>query len=194
MLISKLFSFEGAHVVRHCSTERCAGSIHGHSYKLEVILHATVFDHGQMVHDFNFLKQSVRELIDAFDHAMVFWNEDNPAFIASMRRHSLRTIGLPVSPSAEQLSRVFFVLIDGLLDDVPETTGEGRVRLESIILHETATGCAQCFRADAFNPDMGAIDIGNIVFSPSVLREAPSGVLARLSSDDDDALLRGCAC
>ncbi|CAB3809970.1 6-pyruvoyl trahydropterin synthase family protein [Paraburkholderia fynbosensis] len=106
MLIRTLFSFEGAHVVRH------AWSIHGHSYRVEIILEADALDHGQMVYDFGLLKGEVREIVDAFDHTLVFWNCDDPAYMEMCRSHSQRWIALPVSPSAEQLSRVFFVLVD----------------------------------------------------------------------------------
>ncbi len=38
MLIRKLFKFENAHIVRDCTTQRCSENIHGHSYKIEVLL------------------------------------------------------------------------------------------------------------------------------------------------------------
>ena len=55
MLIRKLFRFENAHIVRGCSTRRYAHSIHGHSYKVELLLEAHALDHGQMVYDFGLL-------------------------------------------------------------------------------------------------------------------------------------------
>ena len=70
MLIRKLFRFENAHVVRGCSTRRCSHSIHGHSYRVELLLEAHALDHGQMIYDFGLLKGDVRDLIDAFDHAV----------------------------------------------------------------------------------------------------------------------------
>lgn len=56
MLIRKLFKFENAHVVRNCTSDRCKRSIHGHSYKVELLLKASKLDHGQMVYDFGLLK------------------------------------------------------------------------------------------------------------------------------------------
>lgn len=53
MLIRKLFKFENAHVVRNCTSDRCKRSIHGHSYKVELLLKASKLDHGQMVYDFD---------------------------------------------------------------------------------------------------------------------------------------------
>jgi 6-pyruvoyltetrahydropterin/6-carboxytetrahydropterin synthase len=177
MIIRKLFSFEGAHIVRNCTTERCARSIHGHSYKVEILLEADVLDYGQMVYDFGLMKADMRDIVDAFDHTLVFWNDDDPDYIAACVKHSLRWIGLPVSPSAEQLSRVFFVLIELALQQAEMQNGEGEIRLNSIIVHETATGYAQCFTKDAHNPQMGIITRDNIHFSEQVLSETRSGFL-----------------
>ena len=44
MIIRKLFKFEGAHIVRDCSSDRCKFSIHGHSYVVEVFLTSDKLD------------------------------------------------------------------------------------------------------------------------------------------------------
>lgn len=175
MIIRKLFSFEGAHIVRNCTTERCARSIHGHSYKVEILLEADTLDNGQMVYDFGLMKADMRDIVDAFDHTLVFWNDDDPDYIAASVKNSLRWIGLPVSPSAEQLSRVFFVLIELALKQAKMRNGEGEIALNSIIVHETATGYAQCFAQDAHNAQMGIITRDSIHFSDQVLLETQSG-------------------
>jgi 6-pyruvoyltetrahydropterin/6-carboxytetrahydropterin synthase len=46
--------------------------------------------------------------------------------------------------------------------------GEKMVRLYSIIVHETETGYAQCFRQDAYSEKMGLIDLEKIVFSDEI--------------------------
>jgi 6-pyruvoyltetrahydropterin/6-carboxytetrahydropterin synthase len=168
MLIRKLFKFENAHVVRGCSTRRCSHSIHGHSYKVEFLLEAHAFDNGQMVYDFGLLKGEVRDLIDAFDHAIALWSGDNPEYLAAMRQHSERWVLIPVSPSAEQFSRLFFRLVDTALSLTDMVNGEANIRLHSVIVHETETGYAQCFREDAENPRMGYIDLGAIEFAPVI--------------------------
>ncbi|MDP3330622.1 MAG: 6-carboxytetrahydropterin synthase [Methylococcaceae bacterium] len=177
MIIRKLFSFEGAHIVRNCTTQRCARSIHGHSYKVEILLEADVLDNGQMVYDFGLMKADMRDIVDAFDHTLVFWNDDAPDYIAACVKNSLRWIGLPVSPSAEQLSRVFFVLIELALKQTKMRNGEGDIALHSIIVHETATSYAQCFAKDAHNPKMGVITRDNIQVSAQVLLEASTEIL-----------------
>ncbi|HDN7360701.1 TPA: 6-carboxytetrahydropterin synthase [Salmonella enterica subsp. enterica serovar Agona] len=44
MLIRKRFKFENDHIVigRGCSIRRCAYSLHGHSYKVELLLRGTL--------------------------------------------------------------------------------------------------------------------------------------------------------
>ena len=168
MLIRKLFKFESAHIVRGCSTRRCSHSVHGHSYKVELLLEAHSLDHGQMIYDFGLLKGDVRDLVDAFDHSVVLWVKDSPDFLNSMRQHSERWVVLPVSPSAEQFSRVFFRLVDQVLLLTDTGNGEGDIRLHSVIVHETDTGYAQCFRQDACNALMGRIELGDIQFSDAI--------------------------
>lgn len=173
MLIRKLFNFENAHIVRNCTSDRCRRSIHGHSYKVEVILEAHALDHGQMVYDFGLMKGNIRTLIDSFDHAICYWDKDDPEYILACEQFSARWIRLPVSPSAEQFSRLFFVLADAVLKQTDMKNGEADVELQSVIVHETATGYAQCFREDVLNPRMGQIDLAAIVFSEQVRLEWP---------------------
>ncbi|MDO8417329.1 MAG: 6-carboxytetrahydropterin synthase [Agitococcus sp.] len=171
MLIRKLFRFENAHIVRNCSSDRCSRSIHGHSYQVEILLEAHALDNGQMIYDFGLLKGHVKDLIDSFDHAVAFWDKDNAEYIAFCKQFSARWISLPVSPSAEQFSRLIFVLVDAVLKQTVMQNGEADVNLHSIIVHETITGYAQCFRYDVENPRMGLIRLEDIVFSEQVCKE-----------------------
>lgn len=171
MLIRKLFKFENAHIVRNCTSDRCRRSIHGHSYQVELILSANRLDHGQMVYDFGLLKGVIRDLIDSFDHAICFWNQDDAGYIDACKQYSARWISLPVSPSAEQFSRVFFFLADQVLSQTKTQNGEGDVEVHSVIVHETATGYAQCFREDVMNAQMGVLTLQDIEFSEQVVQE-----------------------
>ena len=168
MIIRKLFKFENAHIVRGCSSSRCRASIHGHSYKVELLIKSNFLDHGQMVYDFGLTKQSIKDLIDSFDHAISLWDEDEQAYIEDMKKHSDRWLMLPVSPSAEQMSRIIFVMVDKLLTQTKKINGEKEVTLHSVIVHETDTGYAQGFREDAYNENMGKVDLDRIVFSPTI--------------------------
>jgi 6-pyruvoyltetrahydropterin/6-carboxytetrahydropterin synthase len=171
MLIRKLFKFENAHIVRGCTSSRCKYSIHGHSYKIEVLFESNYLDHGQMVYDFGLIKLSIKELIDSFDHSTTIWDKDDKEYVDMIKKYSLRWVSLPVSPSAEQLCRVIFLMIDRLLNLTQMSNGEKEVNLHSIIVHETDTGYAHGFREDAYSKLMGEINLKDIVFSKQVMDE-----------------------
>jgi 6-pyruvoyltetrahydropterin/6-carboxytetrahydropterin synthase len=171
MLIRKLFKFENAHIVRDCSTQRCSENIHGHSYKIEVLLESNYLDDGQMVYDFGLTKLYIKELIDSFDHAITLWREDDVKYIEAMKTYSNRWVELPVSPSAEQFSRVIYLIVERVLECTDMQNGEREVKLHSIIVHETETGYAQGFRDDAHSELMGKIRLEEITFSPQVQSE-----------------------
>lgn len=168
MIIRKLFKFENAHIVRGCSSVKCRSSLHGHSYKVEILFESNFLDNGQMVYDFGLMKQNMKALVESFDHAITLWSGDSKEYIADMKKHSSRWVQLPVSPSAEQFSRVIFVMIDALLALTCKVNGENEVKLYSVIVHETDTGYAQCFRDDAYSVQMGYIELEDIIFSDEV--------------------------
>lgn len=88
-----------------------------------------------------------------------------------MKKHSERWIELPVSPSAEQFSRIFFLMVDKLLSLTKKINGEKAINLHSVIVHETETGYAQCFKDDAYSSLMGQIALETIIFSSSVIKD-----------------------
>lgn len=172
MLIRKLFKFENAHIVRNCSSDRCKRSLHGHSYKVEILLQANRLDHGQMVYDFGLMKGVIKDLIDSFDHAITYWQHDDADYIQACQTFSARWIALPVSPSAEQFSRVFFFLVREVLKNTQMQNGESDdLSVHSVIVHETDTGYAQCFAEDVDNPQMGILRLDDIVFSEQIQAE-----------------------
>jgi len=167
MLIRKQFKFEGAHIVRKCSSERCKKSIHGHSYIVEVFIKSDKLDNGMMVYDFGLLGK-VKEFIDSFDHTYVLWDQESNKFKAFIREYSDRVIQMPVSPSAECFSLVFFKFVDKILKDTVYSNGESGVELYSVRVHETATGYAECYRED-----LGMINfkLSDVKFSKGVTKD-----------------------
>ncbi|MDA7817167.1 6-carboxytetrahydropterin synthase [Sulfurimonas sp.] len=168
MIIRKLFKFENAHIVRGCSSVKCRSSVHGHSYRVELLFESNFLDNGQMVYDFGLMKQNMKALVESFDHAIALWNGDDKEYVSDMKKHSDRWVSLPVSPSAEQFSRVIYVMVDALLKLTCSVNGEKEVKLNSVIVHETATGYAQGFRDDAYSEQMGKISLDDIVFSDEI--------------------------
>ena len=172
MIIRKLFKFENAHIVRNCTSRRCSRSLHGHSYKVEVKLESNYLDNGEMIYDFGLMKVTIKDLIDSFDHAITLCSKDDKEYIEYAKKFSERWIILPVNPSAEQFSRVFFLIIDRVLELIEFNNGEKDVKLHSVTVHETDTGYAECFREDAYNfQGMGEIKLIDIVFSNRIKEE-----------------------
>jgi len=171
MIIRKLFKFENAHIVRGCTTQRCSQNIHGHSYQVEVLLESNYLDDGQMVYDFGLMKTTIKDLMEAFDHSITIWSGDSQSYINDMKKHSARWVELPVSPSAEQFSRVIYLMVERVLTCTGMVNGEREVTLNSIVVHETQTGYAQGFKEDAYSELMGSISLSDIKFSNQIKSE-----------------------
>jgi len=148
MIIRKTFKFEGSHIVRNCSTERCKSNIHGHSFKVEILIKADGLDNGQMILDFSLVKEIAGDFLDSFDHTYLFWNKEPDHFKEFIKQYSERWISLPISSSAESLALIIFYIIDKLLKNVQFGNNEKMPTLYSVIVHETETGYAQAFYED----------------------------------------------
>ena len=148
MIIRKQFKFEGAHIVRDCSSTRCKQSLHGHSYKVEVFLTADGLDNGQMIVDFGLLKGTIHDFIDSFDHCHTLWTREHEDDKNFFYQYSDRYIELPCSPSAEMYALMFFYVLDHIVKNTQFNNGEGNVVLHSVRVHETETGYAEAFRDD----------------------------------------------
>jgi len=183
MLIRKLFTFEGAHVVRNCYTERCSFTSHGHSYKIEILVSSPTLDNAGMVLDFNLFKGPIKSFIDAFDHTYTFWDKEDPEYVDFIKKYNKRWIELPVSPSAEMFSLVLYAVINRILENTIFNNNEGEVKLESVRVHETETGYAECFNEDYENLWLNKDhSIAMIDFSDNIKKEI---------CDMWDQLLRG---
>lgn len=133
-----------------------------------MLLESNYLDHGQMVYDFGLTKLYIKELIDAFDHSITLWSGDDALYVEDMKKHSARWVELPVSPSAEQFSRVIYLMVERVLACTGMVNGERNVTLHSIIVHETQTGYAQGFKEDAYSELMGSINLTDIIFSKQI--------------------------
>jgi 6-pyruvoyltetrahydropterin/6-carboxytetrahydropterin synthase len=168
MIIRKLFKFEGAHIVRNCSSDRCKRSLHGHSYVVECFFSSKGLDQGQMVMDFGLMKGTVKDLIDSFDHAYSMWNKESEDFKNFIYENSARWISMPVSPSAEAYSLMLFYIIDKIVKATEFNNGEKEVELVSVRVHETTTGYAESFRADL---EYFPFNLMDITFSEQIKSE-----------------------
>ncbi|MGL4992890.1 MAG: 6-pyruvoyl trahydropterin synthase family protein [Bacteroidales bacterium] len=144
MIVRKLYKFEGAHIVRNCYTDRCKFSLHGHSYKVEVMLHGSSLDNSGMLLDFSIMKLVIGDLIDSFDHTWLFWERESDEFQSFVKNNSERWISFPANPSAESIAVVLFKYINELIAKVNLNNGESQdIKVQAVRVHETETGYAE---------------------------------------------------
>ncbi len=152
MKIRKQYRTEGpAHVVRNCSTDRCSKSIHGHTYHWELVISGNKLDDGGMLVDFGLLGGEVKQFFDAFDHSHMMWKrEERYEFFEDF---SERFIGVPFSPSAENMAIFAYRVCAQILAKTQLNNGEGRLHISSVRVHETESGWAE-----ATAEDLGLVD------------------------------------
>lgn len=121
--VTRLLSFEAAHQLSGLPADHQCSRMHGHSYKVEVVLRSTALDDTGFVLDFGAIKQVVE---GRFDHQIL--NEQ-------MRGN----------PTAENLC----VAIAELLNDlIFKLEAEDDVSLMKVTVHETA----KCSATLTFQP------------------------------------------
>ena len=171
MIIRKLFRFEGSHIVRNCSSERCKKNYHGHSYVVEVLLYADSLDAGHMVYDFGLFKGTIKDVIDSFDHTHSMWNKEDKETQDFFHKHNERLVTMPVSPSAEGYSAMLAFVIGRILKNTEFNNQEGEILLHSVRVAETVTGWAEANEADAWSMFGRNFTLKDIVFSDQIKAE-----------------------
>lgn len=167
MIIRKKFRFEGAHIVRNCTSQRCRENIHGHSYEVEVFLKSNHLDHGFMVMDFVRLNQ-VAEFIHSFDHSYTLWDQESSEVKDAIYRINTRVAEIPVSPSAEGYALLFFYVIDRIVAGIEPMNGEKNVRLHAVRVHETQSGYAEAAAEDL---NLVAFTLNDVKFNAGITGE-----------------------
>lgn len=146
MIIRKKYKFEAAHIVRNCASTRCSKNIHGHSYIVEIKIGSNLLDDGGMVLDFGLLKATIGEFVDWFDHSLIVWIEDAEMMNVA-KENNQRISFIPFNATAENIAKVFFIAMLNILENTSFKNGETPI-ISSVIVHETATGYAECFYSD----------------------------------------------
>lgn len=67
--LSKIFTFEAAHQLPHVPPGHKCGRLHGHSYRLEVIIMGSVDEEQGWVMDFGVIKNPLRPTLEILDHS-----------------------------------------------------------------------------------------------------------------------------
>ncbi|MDO5608621.1 MAG: 6-carboxytetrahydropterin synthase QueD [Capnocytophaga sp.] len=143
--ITKKFDFEAGHAL-YGYDGKCK-NLHGHSYKLQVTVIGEPISNSEntkygMVIDFGDLKKIVKEqIIDYFDHAMVF-NKNTPhaQLALELEAKGHHVILVDYQPTSENMVVDFAQRIKSQLPD--------NVLLHSLRLQETQSSYAEWFAAD----------------------------------------------
>ncbi|WP_420571091.1 6-pyruvoyl trahydropterin synthase family protein [Kordia sp.] len=143
--ITKQFNFETGHAL-YGYDGKCK-NVHGHSYKLSVTVIGTpITDNNNvkwgMVIDFSDLKKIVKEeVVDVFDHAIVF-NKNTPHInlATNMREEGHNVILADYQPTSENMVIDFAAKIKKRLPK--------EIQLFSLRLQETDSSCAEWFASD----------------------------------------------
>ncbi len=118
---------------------------HGHTYKAEIFVASTTIDELGMVADFSQLKDGIRGWLEEnWDHAFLVWRGDTVVanFLAGMPEP--KTVVLDAVPTAENLARIAFSILDPLYRD----SYGNHLHLERIRLYETPNCWADANRDD----------------------------------------------
>lgn len=149
MEITKIFTFEGSHIVRNCSSHRCSHSVHGHSYKVELTFEAKHLDNAQMAYDFGLMKGTIKEFIDSLDHCHVICSQDSEEYVKFFQQTNDRWVMVPFNPSAEMLSIFIMRWVQLILEQTNTNNGEDKnLKIKNVTVWETATGRAKCDEDD----------------------------------------------
>jgi 6-pyruvoyltetrahydropterin/6-carboxytetrahydropterin synthase len=109
--------FSGAHRLRNYHG-KCE-DLHGHNWKVEVLVISDSLDEGGMVLDFKILKASTRQVLETLDHKYL---NELPDF-------------LEMNPSSENISRYIFDRLKPLLESQKTT-------LKQVTVWESENACA----------------------------------------------------
>ncbi|HEY6898258.1 MAG TPA: 6-carboxytetrahydropterin synthase QueD [Rhodocyclaceae bacterium] len=148
MQITRRMEFDAGHrIPNHRSKCR---HLHGHRYAIEVTLSGEVItEHGAssegMVMDYSDVKAILAEHVaEAWDHAFLVYRDDTAVmdFLATLPDH--RTVVLDVVPTAENLARLAFDILDPLFGD----SFGNHLRLERVRLYETPNCWADALRQE----------------------------------------------
>ncbi len=146
MLITRRLEFDAGHRIPHHASQ--CRHLHGHRYAIEISLSGEIIDtEGAamqgMVMDFSEVKNIANTvLVSRWDHAFLVYQGDREVvdFLATLAGH--KTVVLPVVPTAENLAKEAFRILDAAYLD-----GYGnQLRLQRVRLYETPNNWADAVR------------------------------------------------
>ncbi len=127
-------SFDSAHFL-HGYNGKCS-NIHGHRWTIEVTIKSNVLQSkGQqngMIMDFSDLKKTLKDIADYYDHSLIYEvNTLKTDTFDCLKRDGFRLIEIPFRPTAENMSKHFFMLLK-----------EKGFQPSNVAVYETPNNCA----------------------------------------------------
>lgn len=110
-------SFEAAHRLYNVDTysSECRDNLHGHSYKVEVLVGVNDLNNAGMVIDFKLLKKIIKDVIeDKYDHSCILRNNDPIA--KAVKENCKKVIIVDNSPTAEWMAKEFYEMIQSRIN------------------------------------------------------------------------------
>ncbi len=136
MRVAKNFGWESAH--RLPSHGGLCKNLHGHSYRMTVIMDGEPDDDGIVV-DFQDMKRLLKPLVDRWDHATLI-SESDAVLKATVERLGDRYVVLPFETTAENLCRY---VAEYLLREGAKVLATRGIVAVTIRIHETDTCFAE---------------------------------------------------
>ena len=142
MQITRRLEFDAGHRIPNHNSQ--CKHLHGHRYAIEITLSGKVIttegvSEQGMVMDFSDVKRIAKErVVDAWDHAFLVYRGDRAVldFLNTLPDH--KTVVMDVVPTAENLAKVAFDLLDSAYRD----TYGNDLKLERVRLFETPNNWA----------------------------------------------------
>ena len=143
---AKVFSFDAGH--RLLSHPELCRHLHGHTYRLEVVVGVEKLDPYGMVCDFKALSHLVKEVLARYDHAMILAEGD--PLVGTLRETGERLVLLSEEPTADVLARHLFRELARAMAEAVRDPGvlapyrpRPNVQLVAVRLWETPTTWAE---------------------------------------------------
>ena len=125
--------FEAAHRLYDVNTyaEECRENIHGHSYKVTVVFKVENLNDAGMVIDFKLIKKILKDCIESkYDHSCIL--KCNDPLVELMVKHCKKVIVVESNPTAEWMSKQFYLEITKALRDI-----NLNIEIASVAVQET---------------------------------------------------------
>lgn len=138
MQVIKTVKFEMAH--RLSNYKGLCKNVHGHSYKVDIILEGETLNKSGMVLDFSEIKTLWQPLNDKLDHSIMLENcAENQQLINLLNTLGMRVNVVDYNPTAENMAKYFYTYLTTELSSLYKN----EVKVKAIRVHETDTSFAE---------------------------------------------------